>query len=521
MNPNSANYVARKVGDRYYEWDNSKKRLVEYGTYANNSNILRIEMASEVDLGQASSELLPFGAQGPVKRTGFRLEFNTGSSDDGWSSAKFLTSTSSYGDIDYSLQYLNVRRQYTDSFKWGPGTQAGFSTASDKLNAGSTSDLDEFTFNIPAAAGGSTTTVRVILKNALNDPVGDIIHIKRTGTPATDAAAIMAAFNGTSDAAVARYGSANAGDSTSGVAGLSATTGTGNKINLTSTVNGFSPQQSIAITNVAGTINDAAVSFVGGQDALPDTADRVFLSYSANAEGQGSWLASIKFPDVFLRDSADDGNLSDPTLAYFGFSTTSGSISTSFEASNLDLLRALPSDYDNFTTDEYTKRMFIFSLDDLSASSDGQSGTYSYVSGSRAAGNSVTARNGSYKDIIDAGYDRFTVPLFGGFDGLDVTEAEPFNNTRALPSDAAASTYAMYYSVKKAIDILADPEFVEMNLVTAPGIRNQSLTQHLINVCEDRGDALAIIDPLEDMIHLPSAQAQSRTEFLQIMSMKL
>ena len=44
------------MGDRYYEWDNSKKRLVEYGTYANNSNILRIEMASEVDLGQASSE---------------------------------------------------------------------------------------------------------------------------------------------------------------------------------------------------------------------------------------------------------------------------------------------------------------------------------------------------------------------------------------------------------------------------------------------------------------------------------
>ena len=47
LNPNSANYVARKIGDQYYEWDNSKKRLVEYGTYRNNSRIVRIEMASE------------------------------------------------------------------------------------------------------------------------------------------------------------------------------------------------------------------------------------------------------------------------------------------------------------------------------------------------------------------------------------------------------------------------------------------------------------------------------------------
>lgn len=37
-----------------------------------------------------------------------------------------------------------------------------------------------------------------------------------------------------------------------------------------------------------------------------------------------------------------------------------------------------------------------------------------------------------------------------------------------------------------------------MNLVTIPGITNEALTQHLVNVCEDRGDALAIIDPKGD-----------------------
>ena len=242
-------------------------------------------------------------------------------------------------------------------------------------------------------------------------------------------------------------------------------------------------------------MNTITVTMAAGGFLKAD-ATSITLAGGAGPNGQSQWKASIKFPDVFVRDAAGDGNLSDPTRAYFGFSTNSGSTSTTFEASNLDLLRPLPSDYGNFATDEYTKRMFVFSLDDLSASFDGQSGSYSYVSGSRAAGTSVTARNGSYKDILDAGYDRFTVPLFGGFDGLDVTEAEPFNDPRALKADATETTYAMYYSVKKAIDILADPEFVEMNLVAAPGIRNETLTQHLVNVCEDRGDALAIIDPL-------------------------
>ena len=72
----------------------------------------------------------------------------------------------------------------------------------------------------------------------------------------------------------------------------------------------------------------------------------------------------------------------------------------------------------------------------------------------------------------------------------------------------------MYYSVKKAIDILADPEFVEMNLVSIPGVTNETLTQHLINVCEDRGgDALAVIDPKEVMIQPLNALAPSRTGF--------
>ena len=41
---------------------------------------------------------------------------------------------------------------------------------------------------------------------------------------------------------------------------------------------------------------------------------------------------------------------------------------------------------------------------------------------------------------------------------------------------------------------MADPEVVEYNLMATPGIWNESLTDHMIEVCENRGDALAVID---------------------------
>ena len=497
LNPNSANYVAKKVGDVYYDWDNSKKRLVEYGTYQNNSNFIRIEMANEIDLGQANSELLPFGVQGPVKRTGFSLQFDSGSASGVFGTASFLAESSSWGAAGVSLPILNVRRSPADSFKWfdqdgtapndavvwgGGGLPSSLAGAIDTTTPGGLDPGDTMVFTVSAAAGGEgTTTIKFVndTDGASGDAAG-VIGIGYNGASASDLKdAIIAAINGTSDD---RVTAAPSGNGQSGVKGLSASSAAGNTIDLTS-------------TNRGTAMNTITVTMADGGFLKAD-ATSITLAGGAGPDGQSQWKASIKFPDVFVRDAAGDGNLSDPTLAYFGFSTNSGSTSTTFEASNLDLLRPLPSDYGNFATDEYTKRMFVFSLDDISASFDGQSGSYSYVSGSRAAGTSVTARNGSYKDILDAGYDRFTAPLFGGFDGLDVTEAEPFNDPRALKADATETTYAMYYSVKKAIDILADPEFVEMNLVTAPGIRNETLTQHLVNVCEDRGDALAIIDPL-------------------------
>jgi len=410
LNPNSDAYVARKVGDAYYEWDNTKKRITEYGTYPNNSNFIRIEVAESVELGTANPELLPFGVQGPLKRQDFQAQFTTGSTGGALNmiaaaTASVLTHTASIYSAGDDSGLINIRSAFGNTFKRA-ATPVQFGALPIWTGADGSPRLNA----IQSTLTGSTSLPGIIYANP-----------------------------------------------------------------------GY---MSSSIDNVMSASALAADFFHAS-----DTSDQ-YVAYKTRRGGE--FTCTYEFPSVFLRNNASDGNLSDPTLAYFGYSTDSGSLNTNFESSNLDLLRPLPTDYAQFAEGFETKRMFIFTLDDLSASLNG---AYSYSSGSRATGQSVTARSGSYKDILDAGYDRFTSPLFGGFDGFDITEPEPLNNSRAIRDNATEKTYAMYYSVKKALDILADPEFVEMNLLAVPGITNESLTQHAVNICEDRADALAIIDP--------------------------
>ncbi len=139
------------------------------------------------------------------------------------------------------------------------------------------------------------------------------------------------------------------------------------------------------------------------------------------------------------------------------------------------------------------KDLISFTLDDLKSSNGGAAGEVAvYESGSRNAGTSFTAVSGTYEQVLDMGYDRFTVPLVGGFDGLDVREKEPFNNTD-LAGGSDTTNYA-YYSVRRALDTVTDPENVEMNLLTIPGIYNSALTAKVLEICEKRGDALGLID---------------------------
>tara|TARA_R110002012_G_scaffold21409_2_gene74804 strand:+ start:64 stop:3057 length:2994 start_codon:yes stop_codon:yes gene_type:complete len=241
------------------------------------------------------------------------------------------------------------------------------------------------------------------------------------------------------------------------------------------------------------TANNPHITFLTKNDsnaaAIPNLDS---LSTAAVAFLKSAFSGSIVFPAVALRSGSSDSALSHGRFACYGFDSTRSGVSNRLEKSNIDLLRRPAPDLATNTS-----ASFFFTLDDLVAM-DGQ---YVYASGSYASSESVTAITGAFDFLVDPRTDaspaypanRFTVPLVGGFDGLDITESDPFNNTRALATADALNNYA-YYSVKKAIDTISDAEQVEVNLATVPGVTKESLTNHLVETCEARGDTLAVID---------------------------
>ena len=215
----------------------------------------------------------------------------------------------------------------------------------------------------------------------------------------------------------------------------------------------------------------------------------------------------VKFPAIALRLSSSDGGISDASDTLFGWDATErGANKKTFERSNIDLLRVKPANYTNFTetTGDYDTEFSVkFSLDDVAfgSSSAGVSAHAYYSEGNRVAGISISSNasrvpagktGGDFTSVLDAGFDSFAMPMFGGSDGFDITERDPLRNT-LIDGKTELNSYG-YNSIRTALDTVSDAELVEMNLLAAPGVTANTLTDRMIELCEDRGDALAIVD---------------------------
>tara|TARA_Y100000310_G_scaffold344671_1_gene458695 strand:- start:1577 stop:4567 length:2991 start_codon:yes stop_codon:yes gene_type:complete len=238
-----------------------------------------------------------------------------------------------------------------------------------------------------------------------------------------------------------------------------------------------------------------------------------FNSGSAGPAANGQGLTgSVSFPSVRLRLSASDEGFSDPTKANFGMQTTRTADSTIFDPSVIDYHNILKADYagggGGTDVDGITDHAYVFSLNDV-VESPIDSGYY-WLSGSRLAGSSVS----SYTTLLDAGYDSFTMPFFGGFDGFDAKLPDPMYN-KGIPGAGGSGTgtatdinSSPYHTWKRALDTVADPEEININMLVAPGLTVDSLTQQAVNICEARADTMALID-LSDVYIPPHEQYNS------------
>ena len=241
--------------------------------------------------------------------------------------------------------------------------------------------------------------------------------------------------------------------------------------------------------------------------------------------------ALLRFPRIALRSSSNlPEGFSSTDKPYFGVNLLVSGSARVNDGSIADLVHALPADY-NLVQTALTEPMWTFTLDDLRDDIlDGNNANVhtTYESGSHEAGKSVNVVAGRYQEVLDRGFDQFTTVLAGGFDGLDITESDPFRNTILDGTDSgyganAATNYAKA-SIKRALEVISDAEEMDFNLAVMPGITNEGLTQDLADICEDRGDALAIIDPKGDYqpIHegLPSTFPQLGSVSTAVSNMK-
>ena len=245
-----------------------------------------------------------------------------------------------------------------------------------------------------------------------------------------------------------------------------------------------------------------------------ETPTGILLGQGSYSQPPGAPTASFVFPKVPLVVSASSVGTSNTFGACFGIDVYRSDSSVKYNKGFTDYLRMMPEGLSDESGKTYIEIPDYFSLDEVqqvftdgATPAAGGRTVYAttdaaYISGSRAAGNSITATGSfaplktdataSYKSILKAGYNQFTMPLFGGFEGTDITEQYPFRNS--LLKDKTETTNYAYNSVRKAIDTITDPEIVEANLLAIPGLTETSLQDRLLSVAEDRSDALALID---------------------------
>ncbi len=215
----------------------------------------------------------------------------------------------------------------------------------------------------------------------------------------------------------------------------------------------------------------------------------------------GGFTGSWKWPAVGLRSASNDAGTDLGTKAYFGVHGLESKTSTTYDQGygeyNIDI-PFYSGDGGRFDTlsgvpDNNVEYMWIFSLDEIS----GNVSPFVHKSGSRAQSSAVnqslTAVDNSYKSVLDKGVRQFWAPMYGGHDGLDITESEPFRNS-AWSSSTTKLNNSDFNTIYRAVTTVEDSEAVEYNLLTVPGITNTALTDLVMTTCAERTDALAIVD---------------------------
>lgn len=187
--------------------------------------------------------------------------------------------------------------------------------------------------------------------------------------------------------------------------------------------------------------------------------------------GSGPGIVASAIPDLpLVKDLKDKETQSEAqTYVYWGLETVlSGNVSARF-----DKFSAMTgSDAD-------------FSLTLVSGSATSNLVYNASNTDSRKSPGSSTSNTALASDLA-----KFTVPVAFGFDGFDRRVVDPIANETQLAGVSQLGTQAL----RQAVDIVSDPDFIDINLLAIPGVYSSKVVDYAINKVQERADAFYIID---------------------------
>ena len=525
LDPTSPQYIAKVIGNVYYEWDEANKRLRRYGDYENQSKYVYVELAEEVEAGASNPALVPFGFYGPPKYANVIVTGSTNSADqatpDNCTLGAIVTAPADevYGGCGGKGGALIVgmsggigkdgRMRATFEYPTAPlvssDTDTGLTNRSDVI-FGMRSARTSTSTGKPATGLGDVH--RMLFAGIPDDPTTAGLHVRPGFHKTAVAATRTQAINNASDGAIIANDTIEIKDAlTPGVVGstlrLKFVDGVAFSTSFTDSSYDASDTGTIGTDRVitleigrsglgTGAVRQdnltqliiAAVRGVPAAKQFNLTADEYSsglfkVVLRATVAGTVGNTASISANRVGVGSKIDE-NLTGLTDGALG--NLAGGADLGDEDDTTPTGKgALSQMFDGFG--------YIFTLDDIVSGST----SFTYTSGSRLAGTSYTVQDTrDYRSLLDLGYDSFMAPFFGGFDGFDITKPDPLANSQ-IGSDSSATSYE-YHTYRQALETIADPELLDFNVLAVPGLTKESLTNYQMELCQERRDALAIID---------------------------
>lgn len=84
---------------------------------------------------------------------------------------------------------------------------------------------------------------------------------------------------------------------------------------------------------------------------------------------------------------------------------------------------------------------------------------------------------------------KFTLPPADGYDGVNITKANPFD-----PANMGSTSAYETYAYRAGIDMLSNPDELELHDLALPGVHAAKVVDYAIDMVEGRGDMFYIVD---------------------------